>query len=261
MDCHPELVEGQTILISILRIISSIVRQVHYDKIVQTKKVILSGIAFFLLFNITVAQNLGKQTNFWPFGNGVVLNFNTNPPTLDSVNALSGSGSINYKNASMCDYDGNLLFYSTGGNIYNKNFQIMDNGIIRQNMYEDFVNSLIVPQPYNDSIYYLFSIKKFYTSFEESRIQYSVINIKANNGLGKVVSKNNIITDSVTNEITGVISDSNGKLWISTRRIPSSSILIELTENSISSITQEYNMSFYFTYNLIYNLHKLAKFY
>ena len=65
-----------------------------------------------------------KLYNMWYFGKRAGLNFNTNPPSplFDGViNTLESSSSI-------CDSNGNLLFYTDGDTIWNRNHQIMLNG-------------------------------------------------------------------------------------------------------------------------------------
>ena len=64
-----------------------------------------------------------KEANIWYFGENAGLDFNTTPPTaltngmLDTFEGCS----------SFSDADGNLLFYSDGIKVFNKNHDLMSN--------------------------------------------------------------------------------------------------------------------------------------
>ncbi len=100
-----------------------------------------------------------KEANIWYFGEKAGLDFNTNPPTAltnGEINTFEGCSSFS-------DEDGNLLFYSDGITVWDKNHDEMK--------YEDgsFANDLkgnpsstqsgmIIPKPGSTSIYYLFTV-------------------------------------------------------------------------------------------------------
>ena len=85
----------------------------------------LNSIVLFLIFvfhpNHSSAQN---QTDNWYFGNKAGLNFSTCTPTIltdGQVNTHEGVATIS-------DANGNLLFYTDGVTVWNKQHLIMDNG-------------------------------------------------------------------------------------------------------------------------------------
>jgi len=64
------------------------------------------------------------EFNQWRFGNNAGLNFNVIPPASVSGSAMQTINSP----VSVSDSVGNLLFYSDGATVWNRNNQIMPNG-------------------------------------------------------------------------------------------------------------------------------------
>lgn len=115
----------------------------------------------FLLILIFLPLSLCAQgeANNWYFGVHAGLNFNNTPPTpvLDGeLNTSEGCSTIS-------DANGNLLFYTDGRTVWNRNHNIMPNA--------DYFNGsgllgdpsstssgLIVPYPNNPDLYYIFTV-------------------------------------------------------------------------------------------------------
>lgn len=96
-----------------------------------------------------VGQN---PNNHWQLGNSDV-NFSTNPPTVTTA------GNVNqYGNASISDDNGNLLFYTDGNQVWNKNHNIIpqtnSNSFSFNADIDSFQSVVIVPQP-NSSKYFI----------------------------------------------------------------------------------------------------------
>jgi gliding motility-associated-like protein len=100
-----------------------------------------------------------KEANIWYFGENAGLDFNTTPPTAltnGNLNTLEGCSSFS-------DADGNLLFYSDGITVYDKNHDIMkySDGSLADNLKGDpssTQSGMIIPKPDSSSIYYLFTV-------------------------------------------------------------------------------------------------------
>ena len=75
----------------------------------------------YILFSKAYSQ---KENYQWYFGNKAALNFATNPPGILNNSAMLAAEGC----ASVADSAGNLLFYTNGVNIWNKQHQIMANG-------------------------------------------------------------------------------------------------------------------------------------
>jgi gliding motility-associated-like protein len=164
----------------------------------------------FVLFLIGNA-NAQKEANIWYFGNRAGIDFNGAVPvalTDGEMNTWEGCASI-------ADANGNLLFYTDGVSVWNKNHLKMPNGTGLMGHSSSTQSGVIVPQPGNDSIYYVFTIA---VQSESNGFRYSKVNMKLSGGLGDVEAstKNTPILTPVTEKITAT-RHANGKdIWVIT---------------------------------------------
>ena len=149
-----------------------------------------------------------KQTNIWYFGNRVGLDFNQTPPlALNNGTADSREGS-----AAMSDNNGKLLFYTNGIIVQNRKHETMPNGAGLMGELSSTNNTVIVPMPGNDSLYYLFAIG---SAFQEVPVfSYNIIDMKGDGGFGSVVTKNAILLDTVLEKLAAVRHCNNRDVWI-----------------------------------------------
>lgn len=167
-------------------------------------------ISTFLLFAF-LYSTAQKEKNIWYFGDGAGLDFSSGAPVV-----LSNSAMLTYDNsASICDSEtGNLLFYSNGVNIWNRNHQVMTNGsgLLGNNSAGN--SAFAVKQPGNSNLYYLFTNDAFAGI---NGLRYSVIDMSLNNGLGAVTSSKNIsLLNPSTEKITAIKHANNQDIWIIT---------------------------------------------
>jgi hypothetical protein len=95
-----------------------------------------------------------KEGNIWYFGGKAGISFNSGSPV-----ALTNSAMFQYDGcATISDSNGNLLFYSNGVDVWNKNHTIMDNGNGLLGGYASTQSCVAVKKPKSDSIYYLFTV-------------------------------------------------------------------------------------------------------
>lgn len=168
------------------------------------KKFFLLGSLLFFALYLT-AQ---KQTNIWYFGNKAGLDFNQSPPvalTDSKASAAEGFSTVS-------DNNGKLLFYTNGYVIMNRLHLQMKNGGTLGGDPSSTNNTLIVPLPGNDSIYYVFTTGAALQ--ETHQFQYNIVNIKGDGGLGEVVSGNNLIEDVIFEKLAGVNHCNNRDAWI-----------------------------------------------
>jgi hypothetical protein len=79
----------------------------------------------FLLMMIFAGNVFGqKEGNIWLNGTDAGINFNSGIAVPFKANFLD----IWRTDASICDSNGNLLFYTNGFRIFNKDYEIMQNG-------------------------------------------------------------------------------------------------------------------------------------
>lgn len=120
------------------------------------KHLFFLSILFFVSYSTLFAQG---EANNWYFGNNAGITFNTNPPSalLDgALNTLEGCSSIS-------DASGNLLLYTDGQTIWDRNHNIMPNGdyFAGTGLFGDpssTQSGLIVPHPTLPTIFYVFTV-------------------------------------------------------------------------------------------------------
>ena len=162
-------------------------------------------VCFLLSIIVGFAQ---KQANIWYFGNRSGLDFNQVPPiALNNGQANSQEGS-----AVMSDINGKLLFYTNGVTILNRKHLIMPNGSGLRGDLSSTNNTVFIPMPGNDSIYYLFTIG---SAREEVPVfSYSVIDMKADAGFGAVIEKNVLIEDTCLEKLAAIRHCNNRDAWV-----------------------------------------------
>ncbi|AFM03996.1 hypothetical protein Fleli_1577 [Bernardetia litoralis DSM 6794] len=168
------------------------------------------------------------EANTWLFADQSGINFNTNPPSyLSNPNRIAngttfpeGSGG---SGATISDSNGNLLFYTSGHKIWDRNHNLMLNGDLEGNNDGGINNAIIVKQPESNSIYYVFTFHNNYIDFTvfppiiESGNRYHIVDMSKNGGLGEVISKDNLLENVVRggNSVFAATSHCNGRdVWI-----------------------------------------------
>ena len=146
---------------------------------------IIPALAIILLcLSPVFSYSQGKEANIWYFGAKAGVDFNLGSPPVALLNSqMHNNGSAGC--ASISDSSGNLLFYSDGVTIWNKNHVPMLNG---QNMgMWSTQGAMIVPMPNSNHLYYFFNFIYVPSDFQY-HFQYSIIDITLDNGYGGVVT-------------------------------------------------------------------------
>lgn len=170
---------------------------------------------YFLTCSLSIVAICGfsqKQANIWYFGNKAGLDFNQNPPAVlnnAAVNSQEGS-------ATMSDNNGRLLFYTNGTALVDRRHATMPNGGGLRGEPSSTDNTLIIPMPGNDSVYYLFTIGS--AREEVPFFSYSIIDLKANGGYGDVVAKNIFVVDTAMEKLAAVRHCNKKDFWIVVRK-------------------------------------------
>ncbi len=166
-----------------------------------------------LLWFSQILSSQNKQDYIWMFGydepydnsiDGYILNFNNKPiePKKYPVGTKMGSN-----NASICDKEGNLLFYTNGCHVMDRNGAVMENGDSLN--YDEWIEVLwfddctygypghqdimILNDPGNENEYYIIhKPRKFngYNQKDSLPLYYSKVDLNYNGGKGKLTSKN-----------------------------------------------------------------------
>ena len=143
----------------------------------------------------------------WYFGVRAGLDFNGGAPVphVDGeLNTIEGCSSIS-------DFNGNLLFYTDGITIWNQNHVSMPNGTGLGGHPSSTQSGIIVPSPGSLDTYFVFTVDE---AAQPRGLQYNVIDMTLNGGLGDVTSKNIPLATPVTEKLTAV-SHANGiDIWV-----------------------------------------------
>lgn len=190
---------------------------------------------------------VGKQANNWYFGVNAGLNFDTSPPTtlsdgqiapISYINTTPGSTYGNLQPpqttsaSSISDAQGNLLFYTNGHTIWDKNHQIMVNGTDLICNTQVKQSTLIVKAPGNNQRYYVFGVKSMdshsYLYPESYNLQgyalntplivYTEVDLSLNSGLGAVTENKNVVIasfdESSYGRVTATHHADGNKIWV-----------------------------------------------
>jgi len=159
-------------------------------------KQIMFFITFLCLIHTSYTQ---EQNSNWFFGNGNGINFEINSSTKISGGKITSSNAP----ATISDSLGNLLFYTDGKSVWNKNHSIMENGdnTLLSSGISPYESTVILPIP-NSNKYYIFTQSVGSLSGEDAiwvSFYFSVVNMDANNGLGsvEVLNRNLIGSESL----------------------------------------------------------------
>ncbi len=138
------------------------------------------------------------EANNWYFGINAGISFNSNPPvalTDGNMNVLEGCSTIS-------DSAGNLLFYTNGIRVWNRNHNVMPNGNDLKGGSSSTKSSIIVKKPGSKSIYGVLTVAH---RFESPRLQYSEVDMTLQSALGDINTNKNIpIVGVICEKVTAI---------------------------------------------------------
>jgi gliding motility-associated-like protein len=176
-------------------------------------KIILTTLSILLTLNL-FSQ---KEANNWYFGNKAGISFENGSPTV-----LTGSSMISqFGSATISDSTGNLLFYTNGESVFNRNHQQMPNGFGLLGTGES-QTCIIIKKPGSNSKYYIFTVGSAYIQ-PTVGLYYSIVDIEKQGGLGDVdnLFKNIPLlnSDLAVEKITAVKHADNNSVWVIVRNL------------------------------------------
>ena len=184
-----------------------------------TTKCSMLALLLLLLSQGVFAQ---KEANNWYFGSRVGMTWNT----TQTIGGLSGlptplPSSAMYEHhegvCAMSDSEGNLMFYSDGVTVWNKNHQVMLNGSGLLGHVSSAQSGIVVPYPGQPKKWILMTIG----THGNNRFAYSVIDMDGDGGLGAVTIEKNIPFEGVvgrSGETLTAVRHANGKdYWVITK--------------------------------------------
>lgn len=159
-----------------------------------------------LISNVLLAQNEAAN---WYFGSKAGLTFNSGYPVAETNGEIDTSEGC----STISDKLGNLLFYSDGITVWNRNHEVMQNGTGLAGDFSSTQSALIVPKPYDDDTYYIFTVDD---RAGANGLRYSEVDMSLDGGLGAVLpsNKNTPLANPTTEKITAVESADGVNIWV-----------------------------------------------
>lgn len=146
-----------------------------------------------------------NEANVWKFGANAGLNFNTATPT-----PISGASNVVDCSSAISDINGNLLFYTNGGTVWNRNDVVMPNGSGLISHLSAGQCGLIMPIPSSNK-YVVFSNTEYSSP---GQLHYSVVDMSLNSGFGDVIpTQKNISLGTGWTEKQCAIYNCNGNYY------------------------------------------------
>lgn len=166
---------------------------------------------------LTPGTRTRKDNLIWYFGLRAGLSFASGAPIPLTDGALESHEAA----ATMCDKDGNLLFYTNGATVWDATHNVMQGGELLATHPSSTQAAMIVPMPNRPSMYYIFT-----TSTPENRggpllyfgVRYSVVDMTANGGRGAVVQNDIKILETGSEKLTATPHGNGRDYWVLTRQ-------------------------------------------
>ena len=133
------------------------------------------------------------EANVWYFGENAGIDFNSGSPsalTNGNLNTREGCSTFSKNN-------GELLFYSDGTTIWNKNHNPMPNGTGLAGHSSSTQSAMIIPIPTSTNLYYLFTVGSPVNGGKPG-FNYYTVDMNADGGLGDIINGPIDLTDDNT---------------------------------------------------------------
>lgn len=175
------------------------------------KKIFLLTALNLIIIKFSFGQASNYNSNIWYFGKNAGINFNNGYPVSISggqTNTIEGVATI-------CDLNGNLLFYTEGTKIWNRYHQVMPNGNGLMGHYSAAQSSIIVPDLNINNKFYVFTVDAVENHLQ-SGLRYSIVDMNLDNGKGDVVQnqKNILLHAPVCEKVTAILDGNETGYWI-----------------------------------------------
>lgn len=147
-----------------------------------------------------------QRDRIWYFGNRAGVDFGSGQPlplTDNQINTYEGT-------AIVCDENGQLLFYTEGERVFNRNHVVMPDGRDLNGGRSSTQSALGVQNPMNPNRYYLFTADEFVGV----GMHYSEIDMTADNGLGDVTVKNVMLLDRGCEKLSAISHANGTDTWV-----------------------------------------------
>jgi Secretion system C-terminal sorting domain len=199
-------------------------------------KYIIYTISFIIFNNLLSAQkyDYNWMIGYDVFGIDTIMQISFGKQI--KLTQVKSNMNFSFSNTTMSDTAGNLLYYSNGCRIFNRNHQLMKNGdninfgLLREDLcqnnsgigevgYRGSQNMLSLPDYRNDSLYHIIHTQYDYYSTTDGRVGtlnllLTTINLNGDNHNGTVIQKNKVIlNDTLYFDYITAVKHINNKDW------------------------------------------------
>ncbi|WP_299535749.1 T9SS type B sorting domain-containing protein [Ulvibacterium sp.] len=190
----------------------------------------------FSLF-ISIAVHAQREAAIWYFGRNAGVDFNSGTPvalTDGALNTVEGCATVS-------DAGGNLLFYTDGTDVWNRNHQVMPNGTGLLGNETSTQSAIVVPIPESPNRYYVLTVLQ---EAKSPGLNYSVLDMNLDGGLGDITAQKNITLEMrVAEKLTAVQHANKRDIWVLAHRWDSDAFLAYLvTPTGINPVPVESNV-------------------
>lgn len=133
---------------------------------------------------VTTYRDTTVFYNQWYFGERAGIEFDPPVRALADENIMDSPEGC----ASFSDVNGDLLFYTNGNTVWNKEHEIMQNGEMIGGDSTSTQSAIAIRAPYESTIYYIFTTNEI--EADSTFTSYSIVDMKNDGANGMVVAKN-----------------------------------------------------------------------
>lgn len=156
--------------------------------------------------SVSYGQSI-NYTNHWFYGSNAGLRFTGGNPAVvtgGQINTIEGTS------AASDSVTGNLLFYTDGITVWNRNHLVMSNGTGLLGGGSSTQSALVVPDPANNGQYYIFTVPVS----GAIGMNWSKVDMSLSGGLGAVTLKNQFLFSPSTERQTAVKHANGTDIWV-----------------------------------------------
>ncbi|OWP63871.1 hypothetical protein CDA63_06570 [Hymenobacter amundsenii] len=166
--------------------------------------------ALLLLSGAAFAQ---REQSVWLFGQQAGLQF---PADGGAPTPLLTSKMTTYEGAAVAsNQQGQLLFYTNGEAVFNRQHQVMPNGRKLMGSNSSTQSALIVPDPGSGNVFYIFTVG---AQGGPNGLRYSTLDMTRDQGLGDVVRLNALLVSPVAEKLAAVRHQNGRDVWVVAHR-------------------------------------------
>ena len=184
-----------------------------------TEIVKLTALALITAGGISTSKG-ATPGDFWYFGINAGLDFSGGAPV-----AIAGGQIFTFEgSASISDSSGNLLFYTDGVSVYNKDHDKMEpNGHALNGDSDSTQSGIAIPKPGDSNTYFLFTVPP-QSKATGGGLDYYEIDMTGDGGLGSIDTNENRLFDDASEQLTAVKHNNGTDFWVIARARNSNTI-------------------------------------